>query len=453
MDDISVTMDKRNWQKTIALTVILVFIGLGVAWTEEQTTPSFQEKEKAPIVRKQKKFPWLPVILGVGAGVVLVMMLTKTKKQTLTVNLGVGASGTPAATAKYKKGTVVNYNYIPKDGFRSLKVKIDGIAALPSGTVIMDRDHTLDVSASEQFTLAVSLGTGTSGTPAVTTSYPKDQVVHYAYSAQSSVGTLQVRLDNVVVAANGTVTMSIDHALTVSITNAIATYSNGVLTVNGIRYEMELIPSGEFRMGSDAPESEPNEHPVHPVFISKPFWLGRTEVTQALWQAVMNDNPSDFRNDGNRPVEHFTWLDAQKFITSLNQMLGGDFFRFPTEAEWEYACRAGTTGERYSELDAIAWYAANSGGQTHPVGQKLPNAFGLYDMLGNVWEWCRDSFCWYLPEYQIDPCWVRDNTDSHIYRGDGWDTWTARSADRDMSHPNYYALPLVSVGLRLASSK
>jgi formylglycine-generating enzyme required for sulfatase activity len=127
----------------------------------------------------------------------------------------------------------------------------------------------------------------------------------------------------------------------------------------------------------------------------------------------MNDNPSDFRKGGDFPVEHFTWLDAQKFIASLNQMLGGDFFRFPTEAEWEYACRAGTTGERYGELDAIAWYAANSGGSTHQVGLKQPNAFGLYDMLGNVWEWCQDSFCWYLPDYQINPCCER-GTDSHI---------------------------------------
>jgi formylglycine-generating enzyme required for sulfatase activity len=446
-------MGIHKWQKLIAVTLLLAFVGMGVAWTAEQAVPQFQEKEGAPVVKKHKKFPWLPVILGVGAGVVLVVLLTKKKEITLTVNLGVGTTGTPAATAKYKKGSVVSYNYTPKDGFRGLQVKIDGIAAPASGTVTMDKEHAIDVSASEQFTLAVSLGAGTTGTPAATAIYPREQLVNYSYSPQLANSTLQVRLDNVVVAASGTVTMSTDHTLSVAITDSIATFSNGVLTVNGIRYELALVPPGEFQMGSDSSEAEKNERPIHTVLISRPYWLGRTEVTQALWQAVMNDNPSDFRNDGNRPVEHFTWLDAQKFITSLNQMLGGDFFRFPTEAEWEYACRAGTTGERYDELDAIAWYAANSGGQTHPVGQKLPNAFGLYDMLGNVWEWCRDSFCWYLPEYQIDPCWVRDGTDSHIYRGDGWDTWTARSADRDMSHPNYYALPLVSVGLRLASSK
>jgi formylglycine-generating enzyme required for sulfatase activity len=446
-------MGIHKWRKSIAMVVLLAFVAMGIAWATEQAVPQFQEKEGLPMVRKHKRFPWLPVILGAGAGMVLIMMLTKGKKQTLNVTLNVGATGTPSTTARYKKGAVVSYNYTPKDGFRSLQVKIDGIASPASGTVTMDREHAIDISASEEYTLTVNLGAGTTGTPAATASYPRDQVVDYNYAAKPGFGTLQVRLDNAVVAASGSVTMGTDHTLTAGTANITATFSNGALTINGIRYEMALIPAGEFQMGSDAPEAKRNEQPVHPVLISKPFWLGRTEVTQALWQAVMNDNPSDFRNDGNRPVEHFTWLDAQKFITSLNQMLGGDFFRFPTEAEWEYACRAGTTGERYGELDAIAWYAANSGGQTHPVGQKLPNAFGLYDMLGNVWEWCRDSFCWYLPEYQIDPCWVRDNTDSHIYRGDGWDTWTARSADRDMSHPNYYALPLVSVGLRLASSK
>ena len=283
------------------------------------------------------------------------------------------------------------------------------------------------------------------------------RLVNYSYTSQANYGTLQVRLDNVVVAASGTVTMDTDHALTVSITNSIPTFSNGVLTINGIRYEMALIPPGEFLMGSDSPEADPDEQPVHPVLISKPFWFGKTEVTQALWQAVMGNNPSKFKSGDNYPVEDAPWPECQKFIQSLNQMLGGDLFRLPTEAEWEYACRAGTTGERYGELDAIAWYAGNSGGRTHPVGLKQPNAFGLYDMLGNVWEWCQDIYCFPYPSgYQIDPtgCDPSLNWTGRVYRGASWETIDqgVRSPQRDRWHPNN-GFPSVSVGLRLARTE
>jgi formylglycine-generating enzyme required for sulfatase activity len=441
-----------QWQKPITIMVLLAFVGMGLAWTAEQAVPQFQEKEGAPLVKKHKRFPWLPVILGVGAGVVLVVLLTKKKTQILTVNLAVGTSGTPAATAKYKKGTVVSYDYTPKAGFSSLQVKLDGALAPPGGSVTMDSDHTLDVSASEEFTLAVSLGAGTTGTPAVTASYPRDQIVTYGYSAQPGYGTLQVKLDNVVVPASGSVTMSFNHTLRVSINNNMQTFRNGVLTVNGIRYEMVLIPPGEFLMGSDSPEAESDEQPVHAVLISKPFWLGKTEVTQELWQAIMENNPSKFKNGDNYPVEEVRWLRSQDFVQSLNQMLGGNAFRLPTEAEWEYACRAGTTGERYGDSDAIAWYAANSGGQTHPVGLKQPNAFGLYDMLGNVWEWCQDIYDFPYPSgYQIDPTGIEPGLGrtGRVYRGCGWETESVRSANRDRWHPNN-GDPRVSVGLRLA---
>ncbi|MCX6556692.1 MAG: formylglycine-generating enzyme family protein [Candidatus Aminicenantes bacterium] len=248
--------------------------------------------------------------------------------------------------------------------------------------------------------------------------------------------------------------MSTNHTLTVAITDSIATYSNGVLTVNGIRYELALIPPGEFQMGSASPEAQFDEQPVHTVLISKPFWLGKTEVTQALWQAVMGSNPSKFKIGDNYPVEETHWEWCRDFIASLNQMLGSDLFRFPTEAEWEYACRAGTTGERYGELDAIAWYLDNAGGCTHPVGLKQPNAFGLYDMLGNVWEWWRDIYCFPYPlSYQVDPigCENNPNWSGRVYRGASWETLGSgvRSLQRDRDHPNE-TLPLLSVGLRLA---
>jgi formylglycine-generating enzyme required for sulfatase activity len=454
-------MDKRHWQKTVAIAVLLAFIGLGLVRAAEQSTPRFQEKEETPLVRKHKRFPWLPVILGVGAGVVLVMMLTKEKKQTLTVNLGLGASGTPAATAKYKKGTTVSYDYTPKANFRNIQVRLDGAVAPPNGTVTMDKDHAIDVSASETFTLTVNLGPSATGFPSATASYPRDQVVNYCYNAMSSVGSLKVKIDNVRVAASGSVTMDTDHTLTIGVVSDSATYSNGVLTVNGIRYELAWVPAGEFRMGSNDPEASKYEQPVHTVLISKAFWMGKTEVTQELFEAVMGYNPSKFSQNGKCPVENGYWSEYNDFIQSLNQMVGSDTFRWPTEAEWELACRAGNTGERYGEVDDIGWYIGNSGGHPHPVGLKQPNAFGLYDMLGNVWEWTKDFWCWkegfegfgtYSPEYQVDPQGCEVEVGGHAYRGGSWesDARSLRAACRDRNHPNEFNMPWVSVGFRLA---
>jgi formylglycine-generating enzyme required for sulfatase activity len=171
-----------------------------------------------------------------------------------------------------------------------------------------------------------------------------------------------------------------------------ATYENGVLTVKGVRYELATIPAGEFQMGSNSSQTYANEKPVHNVRISKGFWLGKTEVTQGLWMAVMGSNPSWSKNGDNYPVEFVAWNECQVFIQTLNRMVGGDAFRLPSEAEWEYACRAGSMDDRYGDLDAIAWYESNSGNTIHPVGQKQPNSWGLYDMLGNVFEWCQDWF-------------------------------------------------------------
>jgi len=149
------------------------------------------------------------------------------------------------------------------------------------------------------------------------------------------------------------------------------------------------IPAGSFDMGSDS-KSAYDQSPVHRVTIGRPFELQTTEVTQAQWVAVMGTNPSHFQGD-DRPVERVSWNDAQQFIAKLNERDPGKNYRLPTEAEWEYACRAGTSEARYGEIERIAWYDANSNGQTHPVGTKEPNAWGLYDMLGNIQELCVDE--------------------------------------------------------------
>jgi formylglycine-generating enzyme required for sulfatase activity len=159
--------------------------------------------------------------------------------------------------------------------------------------------------------------------------------------------------------------------------------------------EFIFIRGDCFQMGSNDGDSD--ERPVHKVCV-RHFFMGKYEVTQGQWKRVMGNNPSRFKKCGDDcPVEQVSWKDAQKFIRKLNQMEGTDKYRLPSEAEWEYACRAGSTtrfsfGDNESSLSEYAWYSNNSGQRTHPVGQKRPNAWGLYDMHGNVWEWCQDWF-------------------------------------------------------------
>ena len=175
------------------------------------------------------------------------------------------------------------------------------------------------------------------------------------------------------------------------------------------------IPPGEFPMGSTSRHAFDFEQPVTRVRITKGFYLGKYEVTQAEWQAVMGSNPSSFKDcGGNCPVEKVSWDDVQVFIGKLNGMSGGRRYRLPTEAEWEYAAQAGTTTDTYAGnltepwgndpvLNGIAWYEENSGGRSHAVGQKAPNGWGLYDMLGNVWEWVGDWYGAYPGGTVTDP--------------------------------------------------
>jgi formylglycine-generating enzyme required for sulfatase activity len=213
--------------------------------------------------------------------------------------------------------------------------------------------------------------------------------------------------------------------------------------VKGVSQRLRWIPPGEFLMGS--PDSEDgrdgDEGPRHRVRITRGFWMFDTPCTQALREAVMGSRPSQFR-DPERPVEQVSWEDSQEFVSQLNGLLDGAGFALPSEAQWEYACRAGTETARYREnLDEIAWYWENSEKQTHPVGGKAPNGWGLYDMLGNVWEWCLDG---YDPQfYQRSP--VEDPfaparvSASRVLRGSSWygNARDVRAAYRGRGAPSY----------------
>jgi formylglycine-generating enzyme required for sulfatase activity len=186
--------------------------------------------------------------------------------------------------------------------------------------------------------------------------------------------------------------------------------------------QFALILAGTFQMGSTNGNSD--ERPVHTVNITKAFYMQKTEVTQGQWRAVMGTNPSWFSDCGDTcPVEQVSWNDIQGFLTALNAMDPGKNYRLPTEAEWEYAARAGTTGDYGGTgvLDQMGWYSDNSGSQTHPVAQKQPNHWGLYDMHGNVWEWVQD---WYSATYYSvsptnDPQGPATGT-SRVLRGGSW---------------------------------
>jgi formylglycine-generating enzyme required for sulfatase activity len=199
--------------------------------------------------------------------------------------------------------------------------------------------------------------------------------------------------------------------------------------------ELVRIAPGRFQMGSDNGESD--EKPVHQVTIRWGFELGKYEVTQAQWAAVMGSNPSQFTAcGGGCPVEQVSWDDVQTFIGTLNARRDGYTYRLPTEAEWEYAARAGTTGDYAGNLDELGWYDKNAGGTTHPVGQKRPNAWGLYDMHGNVWEWVSDWSASYPAGSVTDPTGASSGA-YRVFRGGSWGGTAGycRSADRGRVRP------------------
>ena len=220
------------------------------------------------------------------------------------------------------------------------------------------------------------------------------------------------------------VTVTAGKTVTCSATLKKKQASSQTITANGISFKMILVEGGTFTMGATSEQgtdAESDEKPAHSVTLSS-YYIGETEVTQELWQAVMGSNPSKFKGS-KRPVERVSWDDCMTFIRKLNSLTGKNF-RLPTEAEWEYAARGGNKSKRckYSgsnTLGDVAWYKDNSGGETHSVKTKTPNEQGIYDMSGNVSEWCQDRKGSYESSSQTNPTGPSSGS-YRVCRGGGW---------------------------------
>lgn len=223
-------------------------------------------------------------------------------------------------------------------------------------------------------------------------------------------------------------------------------------TANGVSFDMMMVKAGTFTMSATSEMKDPdsNEKPTHQVTLTNDYYIGKTEVTQALWKAVMGNNPSNFKGD-NLPVEKVSWDDCQNFISKLNSLTGQNF-RLPTEAEWEFAARGGNNSNHYqysgsNELGDVAWYDGNSGDKTHVVATKQPNELGLYDMSGNVLEWCSDWFGNYSTSSLTNPTGLNSGSYRVIRGGSrGCSAGRCRSSYRDYGAPGY---GFGDLGLRL----
>ncbi|WP_308232301.1 SUMF1/EgtB/PvdO family nonheme iron enzyme, partial [uncultured Prevotella sp.] len=244
-------------------------------------------------------------------------------------------------------------------------------------------------------------------------------------------------------------------------TSTGSTLSDNTITIpvkKGISIDMVRVEAGTFTMGATPEMKDPDydydEKPTHQVTLTNDYYIGKYEVTQALWQAVMGSNPSKFKGD-NLPVENVSWKDCQEFLSKLNNTTGKTF-RLPTEAEWEYAARGGKKNRGYlysgsNNISDVAWYSDNSDNKTHAVGSKQANELGIYDMSGNVYEWCQDRKGSYSSSSQVNPTGAASGS-YRVRRGGYWSSSAryCRSSDRSSSSPGYRDFDL---GLRLVLSE
>ena len=243
--------------------------------------------------------------------------------------------------------------------------------------------------------------------------------------------------------------------ITNQVTSSVASNSNtiSISVKDGVSIDMVKVEAGTFMMGATSEMKDPDidEKPVHQVTLTNDYYMGKYEVTQALWEAVMGSNPSKYKGD-NLPVESVSWNDCQEFISRLNSLTVRKF-RLPTEAEWEYAARGGKKSRSYqysgsSNISDVAWYDENCGSTTRAVGTKRPNELGIYDMSGNVWEWCHDWYSSYSSLSQMNPIGAISGA-CRVRRGGSWDNsvWYSRSSSRSYDTSDYSR---INLGLRLA---
>ena len=296
------------------------------------------------------------------------------------------------------------------------------------------------------------------GTVKLKGSAPSDLQIRLSKEAVAAVSTANdVIQDNA--STSSTATSQSSTTTTGYTTGSSVVSGSNVISIpvkNGITIDMVKVEAGTFMMGATSEMENPYswEKPVHQVTLTNDYYIGKYEVTQALWKTVMGSNPSYFKGD-NLPVEQVSWNDCQEFISKLNGLTGKKF-RLPTEAEWEYAARGGKKSRGYqysgsSNISDVAWYDGNSGSKTHLVGTKQANELGLYDMSGNVYEWCQDWFGFYVSSSQTNPT----GAVSGSYRVDRGGSWAfnarhCRSSYRDSGTPvSRYKF----LGLRLVLSE
>ncbi|MDD2715051.1 MAG: SUMF1/EgtB/PvdO family nonheme iron enzyme [Candidatus Wallbacteria bacterium] len=378
---------------------------------------------------------------------------------TLTgITPGIGAVTWSSRSDITGNHTRVRIKIVPDDGLKvglagesgMFKVKNGDLAslALQPSVILLDKGYKYDLSYIRVLA-EYTVGSST-------------EVNSEIWSLTSGGGTIEGKLysvpldtGSVILTASyteGTVTRTAELLVTVKDLHNTGECITVSLT-GEVSMEFVRIPSGSLTMGS--PENEPlrdTDEVQHTVSITKDFYLGKYEVTQAQWQAVTGSNPSHFSGNPNYPVEQVSWADCQDFIKLLNDK-GKATFRLPYEAEWEYACRAGTVTPYYwgDYIDGNhMWYFGMSSGHTHDVGQKLPNPWGLYDMSGNVWEWCNDWYGDYTASPAVDPA-GSESGPAHVLRGGSWLSFSqyCRSASRVYFNPDYHMT--MHLGLRLVA--
>ena len=354
--------------------------------------------------------------------------------------ISVGAEPNPSTTARTATVTLTAGN-----AKATVKVTQTGEAYIkPASTSVSFGEASA--------TKTVALTTNSSSVTAISSTSWLTPTV----SSDGATLTLKVTANTVSTARTATVTLTAGSATaTISVTQAAATFpATKIFTVTGngktVTFNMKLVEAGTFQMGSDAADDNDWDKPVHSVTLTKDYYMGETEVTQALWYAVMGQNPtsdgsqweSTYGLGDSNPAYYVSWNDCQTFISKLNALTGVTF-RLPTEAEWEFAAKGGNKSQGYTyagsnKLGDVAWYSGNSSSKTHEVATKAPNELGLYDMSGNVWEWCQDLYGSYSSSAQTDPTGPTSGS-LRVLRGGSWDSDAAncRVADRGWTYATY----------------